>query len=188
MLKGSFMNQKCLAERTKLHEQNQHAGSTRLIKNNFMKRNILLSVLISSLLLVNCKSENTGVVKSKNTTGTVVAELTNETFKKMVFNYDVNKEWKYEGNKPAIIDFYADWCAPCRKLSPLVDEIAKEYSGKIVVYKVDTVKEKLLAQGLGITGLPTLLFIPANGKPKISMGLIPREELIKTINEVLLIK
>ena len=73
----------------------------------------------------------------------------------MVFNYEVNKEWKYEGDKPAIIDFYADWCAPCRQLSPLVEEIAKEYAGKIVVYKVDTEKEKVLAQRLGITGLPT---------------------------------
>ena len=106
----------------------------------------------------------------------------------MVFNYEVNKEWKYEGSKPAIIDFYADWCAPCRQLSPLVDEIAKEYAGKIVVYKVDTDKEKILAQKLGITALPTLLFIPASGKPKISMGVLPKEDLVKAVNDILLIK
>jgi thioredoxin len=106
----------------------------------------------------------------------------------MVFNYEVNKEWKYEGSKPAIIDFYADWCGPCRQLSPVVEEIAKEYAGKIVVYKVDTDKEKILSQSLGITGLPTLLFIPAQGSPQMSMGAIPKEGLIKAINEVLLVK
>jgi thioredoxin len=114
--------------------------------------------------------------------------ITNEDFKKMVFNYDANKEWKYEGSKPAIIDFYADWCAPCRQLSPLLEEVAKEYAGKIIVYKVDTEKEKILTQYMGISGLPTLLFIPAQGSPQMSKGLIPKESLVKAINEVLLIK
>jgi thioredoxin 1 len=152
-----------------------------------MKRKVLISVIISSLFFINCSAEKPSVDESKGNPNEVVP-LTNETFKKMVFNYDLNKEWKYEGSKPAIIDFYADWCAPCRQLSPLVDEIAKEYAGKIVVYKVDTDKETILAQSLGITGLPTLLFIPADGKPQISMGAIPRESLIKAINDVLLIK
>ena len=84
-----------------------------------------------------------------------------------------------KASKPAIIDFYADWCAPCRQLSPLVDEVAKEYAGKIVVYKVDTEKETILSQSLGITGLPSLLFIPAKGKPQISMGVIPKENWLK---------
>ena len=153
-----------------------------------MKRKIFLSVIIASLFFVNCKSENPAGINSKTTSGVNVVQLTNENFKKMIFNYDVSKEWKYEGSKPAIIDFYADWCAPCRQLSPLVDEIAKEYSGKIVVYKVDTEKEKMLAQKLGITALPTLLFIPAEGKPVVSMGLLSKESLVKAVNEVLLIK
>jgi thioredoxin len=117
-----------------------------------------------------------------------VVVLTNDTFKKMIFNYDINKEWRYEGKNPAIIDFYADWCPPCRQLSPLVEEVAKEYAGKIDVYKVDTDKEKTLAQNLGITNLPTLLFIPAEGKPQITMGALPKESLIKAINEILSIK
>lgn len=153
-----------------------------------MKEKVLISVLISSLFFINCNAEKpSGATPDGNETSTVV-HLTNETFMKMVFNYEENKEWKYAGNKPAIIDFYADWCAPCRQLSPIIDSIAKEYAGKIVVYKVDTVKEKLLAQNLGITGLPTLLFIPASGKPQMTMGLLPKADLVNAINEVLLIK
>ena len=114
-----------------------------------------------------------------------VKTLTNDSFKELIFNYDINKEWKFEGERPAIIDFYADWCPPCRQLSPLVEEIAKEYSGKIDVYKVDTDKEQLLAQTLGITSLPTLLFIPAEGPPQGTMGALPRESLVSAINEIL---
>ncbi len=125
---------------------------------------------------------------SKSTAANSVIQLSDDGFKKMIFNYEVNKEWKFEGNKPAIIDFYADWCAPCRQLSPIVEEIAREYKGKIDVFKVDTEKEKLLAQKLGITGLPTLLFIPAKGKPQVTMGALPKEDLINAISEILLIK
>lgn len=152
-----------------------------------MEKKIFLSLIVSSLFFLNCNSEKPASVNSKSSSVSSVVQLTNEAFKKKVFDYEENKEWKYEGSKPAIIDFYADWCAPCRQLSPLVDEIAKEYAGKIVVYKVDTEKEKMLSQKLGITGLPTLLFVPAKGRPKISMGLVPKEDLIKAINEILLI-
>jgi thioredoxin 1 len=117
-----------------------------------------------------------------------VRRITTESFKQLVYNYDKNKTWKFEGDKPVIIDFYATWCPPCRQLSPLVDEIAKEYSGKIVVYKVDTDQEKILSQRLGITGLPTLLFIPMKGEPQASMGYIPKTTIINTINKVLLNK
>ena len=134
-----------------------------------------------------CKADNPASPLKANTTDSVVP-MTNETFKKMIFNYEVNKDWKFEGSKPAIIDFYADWCPPCRQLSPLVEEIAKEYAGKIDVYKVDTDKETTLAQAIGITNLPTLLFIPAKGKPQTTMGALPKESLVKAINEILLIK
>jgi thioredoxin len=153
-----------------------------------MKRVIFFTVIIISLISGNCSAGNPEI-KVKNPAGKeVVLPLTNESFKKIIFNYDVNKSWKYEGSIPAIIDFYADWCPPCRQLSPLVEDIAKEYEGRIIVYKVNTDNEKGLAQSLGISGLPTLLFIPANGKPQASMGFIPKETIVKTINTVLLIK
>ena len=117
-----------------------------------------------------------------------VVHLTAQDFKEKVFDYEKGGEWKYEGNLPAIVDFYADWCPPCRQLSPLVEEIAREYSGKIVVYKIVTDKEQLLSQKLGISGLPTLLFIPLKGKPQASMGFIPKETIIETINSVLQVK
>lgn len=117
-----------------------------------------------------------------------IVYLTEESFKKLIYNYEKNSEWKYEGNKPAIIDFYADWCAPCRQLSPIVEELAKEYSGKIVVYKVDTEKERKLAQNVGVSALPTLLFIPMKGKPQVAKGALPKETLEKAINDILLTK
>jgi thioredoxin 1 len=151
-----------------------------------MKRVILITGIIISIISSNCSAGNPEDKSNKSSANDNVSQLTDETFKKLVFNYDINKEWRYEGSQPAIIDFYADWCPPCRQLSPLVEEIAKEYKGKIVVYKVNTDNEKALAQTLGISGLPTLLYIPANGKPQVTVGLIPRETLIETVNDVLL--
>ena len=153
-----------------------------------MKRTIFFTALITLMGISACNSGNQKNNINGASTSNVVSQLTNETFKKLVFNYDLNKEWKYEGNKPVIIDFYADWCPPCRQLSPLVEEIAKEYDGKIVVYRVDTDKEKLLAQSLGITNLPTLLYIPAKGQPQVTLGYIPKETIVKKINEFLLTK
>jgi thioredoxin 1 len=141
------------------------------------------------VLLSNCNAGNTGKPTSNATSasGSVIV-LTNAEFKKNVFNYEVNKEWKFEGKLPVIIDFYASWCGPCRQLSPRVEEIAKEYAGKIIVYKVDTDAEQELSQNLGIQSLPTLLFIPMKGKPQATMGAVPKETLVKAVQEVLLVK
>lgn len=155
----------------------------------------IISLAVITLALISCKGQsqteeksNAGKVKDNQSKTLNVIHLTNETFKQKVFNYTENKEWKYAGTKPAIIDFYADWCAPCRMVSPIVEELAKEYSGKIVVYKVDTDAERELSQSLGIQSLPTLLFIPLNGKPQAAMGALPKSELVKTINNVLLVQ
>lgn len=154
--------------------------------NNKMKRVTLLLLTAVSLLISECRADNPGRTETKTgNTGNVVS-LTDETFKKKIFNYEVNKEWKFEGDKPALIDFFAVWCGPCRQLSPLVEEIAKEYAGKIDVYQIDTDQERALSTSMGISGLPTLLFIPLKGKPQISVGVLPKATLDKAVNEILL--
>ncbi|MDP3180297.1 MAG: thioredoxin [Bacteroidota bacterium] len=153
-------------------------------------KKILISIMLGlSFLLSNCNAGTTAnpTTKQAATSGNVIV-LTNAEFKQKVFNYEVNKEWKFEGKLPVIIDFYADWCGPCRQLSPRIEEIAKEYAGKVIVYKVDTDKEQELAQNLGIKSLPTLLFIPVNGQPQATMGALPKEALVKAVQEVLLVK
>jgi thioredoxin 1 len=155
-----------------------------------MKKLIFLTTIGIFTLFTQSFAGNTGKPVNNpavSSSGTVIP-LTNETFQQKVFNYKLNKQWKYEGNLPAIVDFYANWCGPCRQLSPRIEEIAKEYAGKIVVYKVDTDQEKLLSQSLGITSLPTLLFIPVKGQPQATMGALPKETLVKAVQEVLLVK
>ena len=154
-------------------------------------KKLLFSISIALILLLsNCNAGNPGKTSTavNPTTPGKVIVMTDEMFKQKVFNYDVNKEWKYEGDLPAIVDFYADWCGPCRQLSPRVEEIAKEDSGKIVVYKINTDEEQVLARNMGISSLPTLLFIPLKGKPQATMGALPKETLVKAVQEVLLVK
>lgn len=112
--------------------------------------------------------------------------LTKETFLSKIFDYEHETEWKYKGELPAIIDFYADWCAPCRMVAPILEQISKEYAGKINVYKVDTDKEQELAMVFGIRSIPSILFIPKHGKPQMAMGAMPKEAFVEAINTVLL--
>jgi len=111
--------------------------------------------------------------------------LSAATFKEKVFNYDVNKEWKYEGDLPCIIDFYADWCQPCKMVAPVLEELQKEYDGKIHIYKVDTEAEQELAMAFGIQSIPSLLFCPMNDKPQMAMGALPKQSFEQAIEEVL---
>jgi thioredoxin len=115
-----------------------------------------------------------------------VLHLTTQEFKDKVFNYETEKEWKYKGELPAIIDFYADWCGPCKMVAPILEDIAKDYGGKIVVYKVDTESEQELASVFGIQSIPTLLFVPKDGQPQAAMGALPRQSFDQAIKDVLL--
>jgi len=115
----------------------------------------------------------------------MVQNLTKETFREKVFNYETNKEWKFEGDKPCIVDFYADWCGPCRMVAPILEELSNDYEGKIDFYKVDTEAEGELAAVFGIRSIPTLLFVPKDRQPKIVLGALPRETLEKAFKEVL---
>jgi thioredoxin len=111
--------------------------------------------------------------------------LTKDTFKDKVFDYDNNTEWNYKGEIPAIIDFYADWCGPCKMVAPVLEELADEYEGKMHVYKIDTDAEQELAGAFGIQSIPSLLFIPVDGDPKMAAGALPKDALKKAMKDVL---
>lgn len=112
--------------------------------------------------------------------------LTKKEFIEKVFDYTAqNKEWQYKGDKPAIIDFYADWCGPCRKLAPVLEEIAAEQEGKLYIYKVNVDKEPEVATAFGIRSLPTLIFIPMEGAPSGFSGYTEKSELYKAINAIM---
>ena len=124
-----------------------------------------------------------------NLKNTIMLEhLTSETFKQKVFNYETNKEWKFEGDKPCVIDFYADWCSPCKMVAPILEELGKEYEGKINIYKVDTEDQQEIASVFGIRSIPSILFIPKEGQPQMSAGAMPKESFVKAFDEILGVK
>ena len=115
----------------------------------------------------------------------MIENLNAQTFKEKVFNYEENKEWKFEGDTPCIIDFWADWCQPCKMIAPVLEELDKEYDGKINVYKVNTESENQLAAMFGIQSIPSLLFVPTEGQPQMAQGALPKDTFEKAIKDVL---
>ncbi|NLI72708.1 MAG: thioredoxin [Bacteroidales bacterium] len=173
-----------------------------------MKKALFIAILAFSVVLVSCsgtkkaetEEQEASAVNEQVTQESTVTEndstasapetpihLTTAEFKKLVFNYDANpSEWKYLGDKPAIIDFWATWCPPCKVIAPILEDLAKEYKGKIYIYEVDVDKEQELAAAFGIQSIPTLLFIPMTGEPKAEIGAISKETFKDRIDNFML--
>jgi thioredoxin 1 len=115
----------------------------------------------------------------------MLEHLTKETFLSKVFNYETNKEWKFEGQKPCVIDFYTDWCGPCKMVAPILEELARDFEGKLDIYKINTEEEQELASVFGIRSIPSILFVPSTGQPQMAMGALPKETFIKAFKDVL---
>lgn len=112
--------------------------------------------------------------------------LTKETFLEKIFDYENKSEWEYQGDVPAVIDFYADWCGPCKTIAPIIDELSEEYAGKVNFYKIDTEDQQELAAAFGIQSIPSLLFIPTEGKPQMAAGALPKETFKQVIDDELI--
>ena len=173
-----------------------------------MRKVLYLAVVALSVVMISCngakKSDTQEATSAEalvsevvntndNTAPTVAADapihLTTAEFKKLVVNYDANpSEWKYLGDKPCIVDFWATWCPPCKVIAPILDDLAKEYKGQIYIYKVDVDKEPQLASAFGIQSIPTLLFVPMTGDPRAEVGAIPKETFKDRIDNFMLAK
>lgn len=162
-------------------------------------KNLFLLLVFSVFLLQStaCSAGNS----SDNTSGSEfvqavpvagnnrqVISLNEASFIELVFDFKNNKDWDYKGDRPAIIDFYAEWCGPCKRLAPILVELQQEYGDKIQVYKVDAEKNRELAAAFGVDAYPSLLFIPMNDKPGGAKGLLPKEELERIIETFLKVK
>ena len=113
-----------------------------------------------------------------------VEHLTKETFKEKVFDYEKNKEWVFKGENPCIIDFYANWCGPCKIVAPILEELSEEYSYKVDIYKINTEDEQELAALFGISSIPSILFVPKDDKPQMSLGALPKDTFHQLIKEI----
>lgn len=112
--------------------------------------------------------------------------LTKQTFLEKIFNYEENKEWNYQGELPCVVDFWAPWCGPCRMVGPIIDELSEEYKGKVNFYKINTDEEQELAGVFGIRSIPSLLFVPKDGQPKMAVGALPKEAMKEAIEAELM--
>lgn len=155
-------------------------------------RKLIFAISILAVSLTACaekpkenKTEVINTIKNASKMGTI--HLTKAEFISKVANYEANPtEWKYLGDKPCIIDFYASWCGPCKTIAPILEDLANEYEGQIYIYKVNTEEEQELAGAFGIRSIPSILFCPMEGKPQMAQGAMPKDAFKQAINEVLL--
>ncbi|WP_298662881.1 thioredoxin [uncultured Barnesiella sp.] len=154
------------------------------------KRLMIWAVSLVALLLAACETQATNNDKNnKKENKMKTIELTKADFLKKVMDYETNpNEWKYLGDKPAIIDFYASWCGPCKMVAPILEELAEEYDGQIYIYKVNTEEEQELAGLFGIRSIPSILFIPMGEQPQMTTGAMPKSSFKEAIDKVLLKK
>jgi thioredoxin 1 len=166
------------------------------MKKNVITFGIIIVALtfVGMILLKGNTNSNNAVSENDSKSNKVeeklnksnMEKLTKEAFLEKVFNFEQNKEWKYEGDLPCVIDFYADWCGPCKMVHPILEELSKEYDGKIRIYQIDTEAEQELAAAFGIKSIPSMLFCPAEGQPQMAQGALPKASLKKAIEEILL--
>ncbi|MDH6311939.1 thioredoxin [Parabacteroides sp. PFB2-10] len=153
-------------------------------------KKVVIALLFVSFGFTACNaqaSENKKNTNQKKVDTMKTIQLTKADFLSKVANYEANpSEWKYLGDKPAIIDFYASWCGPCKMIAPILEELAAEYGDSIYIYKIDTEKEQELASVFGIRSIPTLLFVPMEGAPQMAQGAMPKSSLKEAIDNVLL--
>ncbi len=163
--------------------------------SNKMRRIIPIIILLVGFTAYSCTSikgnqekESTGIaLKSSTANSTAPEQLTYNGFLKKVWNFEKHpKGWVYEGDVPSVIDFYADWCGPCKLLAPIMVQMAKKYNGKVKFYRVNVDKEKKLASAFRIRSIPAVLFIPEKGKPLMQVGLLPHNTYVQIINKQLL--
>lgn len=154
------------------------------------KRLMIWAMSLVALLLAACETQATNNDKNnKKENKMKTIELTKADFLKKVMDYETNpNEWKYLGDKPAIIDFYASWCGPCKMVAPILEELAEEYDGQIYIYKVNTEEEQELAGLFGIRSIPSILFIPMGEQPQMTTGAMPKSSFKEAIDKVLLKK
>lgn len=155
-----------------------------------MKNKSVLLLVFLAVIGVACqsktdKSDQTKEQKGDSEMGTI--HLTKAEFLSKVANFESSpSEWKYLGDKPCIVDFYADWCGPCKAVAPILEELAKEYAGKIIIYKVNTDQEPDLSAAFGIRSIPSFLFCPMTGKPQMTSGAMSKADFKKAIDDLLL--
>ena len=150
---------------------------------------LVLALIAFTACAGKTKENNQDVTTTNEEKKMGTIHLTKAEFLTKVANYEANPtEWKYLGDKPCIIDFYASWCGPCKTIAPILEDLAKEYDGQIYIYKIDTEKEQELAAAFGIRSIPTILFCPVGENPQMAQGAMPKDAFKQAIEEVLLKK